>query len=41
MDGAYLMRSSVIGGHDPLRYEKAMIDRWLRDELQRPVAARE
>lgn len=41
VDGAYLMRSSIIGASDPLRYEKAMIDRWLRDELQRPVAARD
>lgn len=41
VDGAFLMRSSIVGSGDPLRYEKAMIDRWLRDELQRPVAARE
>jgi len=41
VDGGYLMRSSVIGASDPLRYEKAMIDRWLRTELQRPVAVRD
>lgn len=41
VDGAYLMRSSTLGDSDPLRYEKAMIDRWLRTELVRPVATRD
>lgn len=34
VDGAYLMRSSIIGSQDPLRYEKAMIDRWARSEFK-------
>lgn len=38
VDGAYLMRSSPLGNSDPLRYEKTMIDRWLRNELAEPVA---
>lgn len=33
VDGAYLMRASSFGDSDPLRYEKAMVDRWLRSEL--------
>lgn len=41
VDGAYLMRSSTLGDSDPLRYEKAMIDRWLRTELPRKVAVRD
>lgn len=39
-DSAYLMRSSPLSDSDPLRYEKQMIDRWLRDEL-RPLAGPE
>lgn len=39
VDGAYLMRSSPIGGTDPLRYEKAMIDRWARGEFDDPQVA--
>lgn len=35
VDIAYLMQSSVSGRSDPLRYEKVMIDRWLRDEFGR------
>jgi len=35
VDGAFLMRSTSLGDSDPLRYEKAMIDRWLRDEFGR------
>lgn len=33
VDGGFLMRSSAFGDSDPLRYEKTLIDRWLRDEL--------
>lgn len=33
VDGGFLMRSTSFGDSDPLRYEKAMIDRWLRKEL--------
>lgn len=35
VDAAYLMRSSMFGTSDPLRYEKTMIDRWLTQELGR------
>jgi len=38
-DSAYLMRSSPLNSSDPLRYEKQMIDRWLRDELRAPSGA--
>jgi hypothetical protein len=33
-DPAYLSNASVIGEGDPLRYEKALIERWLRRELR-------
>lgn len=33
VDGAFMMRSSIAGASDPLRFEKTMIDRWIRDEL--------
>ena len=39
VDGAYLMRSQMLSNTDPLRYEKTMIDRWVRDELPTPVAS--
>ena len=40
-DTSYLMTSSLLGNTDPLRYEKRMIDDWLRRELpaQRNLAA--
>lgn len=40
-DTSYLMNSSLLGNTDPLRYEKRMIDDWLRRELpaQRNLAA--
>lgn len=39
VDSSYLMRSSIFNDSDSLRYEKAMIDRWLRDELPATPAA--
>lgn len=33
VDGAFLTRSSIVGDSDRLRYEKTMIDRWLRREF--------
>ena len=32
-DAAYLQRATIVGDSDPLRYEKSMIDDWLRREL--------
>ncbi len=37
-DPAYLGSATRIGEGDPLRYEKAMIDRWVRRELAPSVA---
>lgn len=34
VDAGFLMRSSSFGDSDPLRYEKAMVDRWLREEFE-------
>ncbi len=40
-DTAYLMGASMVANSsDPLRFEKAMIDRWLSRELAQPVTAR-
>lgn len=39
-DLAFLMNSPPINNTDPLRYEKRMLDTWLRREFQPPVAAR-
>ncbi len=40
-DPAYLMSASIIANSsDPLRFEKAMIDRWLSRELAEPLGAR-
>lgn len=37
VDGAFLTRGGgMFGASDPLRYEKAMIDRWLTQELMSP-----
>lgn len=33
VDSAFLIRGSLFGDSDSLRYEKAMIDRWLRHEF--------
>ena len=33
VDSAFMMRGTMFNDSDPLRYEKSMIDRWLRDEL--------
>ena len=38
VDGAFLMRSQILSNTDPLRYEKTMIDRWVRDEFSTPIA---
>ena len=38
-DFSYLSNASVIGNNDALRYEKRMIDDWLRDELPKPAVA--
>lgn len=37
-DMSYLQRSTPVGNTDPLRYEKRLIDDWLRDELGKPTA---
>lgn len=34
-DPAFLMNSSIGGQSDPLRFEKRLIDHWLRDEFPR------
>lgn len=39
-DPAYLGSATRIGEGDPLRYEKAMIDRWVRREMVAPSVAR-
>lgn len=39
-DPAFLISSAPFNDTDPLRYEKRMIDSWLRRELRDPVAAR-
>lgn len=38
-DTGYLMGASNIGSSDNLRYEKRMIDDWVRDELRQPSMA--
>lgn len=38
-DTGFLMRGSPIGPADNLFHEKRMIDRWVRDELQRSAVA--
>ncbi len=35
-DAAFMMQGSIGGRSDPLRYEKRLIDDWLREELPRP-----
>ena len=35
-DMGFLMSGNAVGSHDPLRYEKHMIDRWLARELAAP-----
>lgn len=37
-DIAYLQRGSPLGDSDPLRYEKRLIDDWLRKEFREPAA---
>ena len=37
-DTGYLLNSSLPNNTDPLRYEKTMIDRWVRDEFSTPIA---
>jgi hypothetical protein len=37
LDLAFQLRSSVLSQHDTLRYEKAMLEDWLRDEFPRPT----
>lgn len=39
-DLAFLINTGTINDTDPLRYEKRMIDSWLRREFRDPVAAR-
>ena len=39
-DPAFLLGTTPINDSDPLRYEKRMIDSWLRREFRDPVAAR-
>ncbi len=39
-DPAFLIGSTPINESDPLRYEKRMIDSWLRREFREPVAVR-
>ncbi len=39
-DQAFLINATPLNDTDPLRYEKRMIDSWLRRELREPVAAR-
>lgn len=39
-DPAFLVNASPISDTDPLRYEKRMVDSWLRRELRDPVANR-
>jgi hypothetical protein len=36
VDFAFLSRGGTVSQGDALRYEKAMIDRWLRDEFETP-----
>lgn len=36
LDLAFQLRSSIISQHDTLRYEKSMLDDWLREEFPRP-----
>lgn len=38
-DTMYLSGSTSIGSNDHLRYEKRMIDDWLRDEIGKPLVA--
>ena len=35
---SFMMDSRMLNDSDPLRYEKALIDRWLRSELRAPGA---
>ena len=37
LDLAFQLRSSLINQNDPLRYEKSMLDDWLREEFPRPA----
>jgi hypothetical protein len=37
LDLAIQLRSSMITQHDTLRYEKSMLDDWLREEFPRPA----
>lgn len=37
IDLAFQLRSSVVSQHDTLRYEKSMLDDWLREEFPRPA----
>jgi len=37
LDLAFQLRSSLINQHDTLRYEKTMLDDWLREEFPRPA----
>jgi DUF3016 family protein len=34
VDSSFLMGNSTFGNSDPLRYEKGMLDDWLREELK-------
>lgn len=38
-DFTYLSSASIANSNDVLRYEKRMIDEWLRDELPKPALA--
>lgn len=38
-DTMYLSNVSIAGRNDSLRYEKQLVDDWLREELGRPVVA--
>lgn len=40
VDSAFMMGSTPNNDSDPLRYEKRMIDNWLRREFRSPVATR-
>lgn len=37
LDLAFQLRASGWSQHDPLRYEKSMLDDWLREEFSRPA----
>ena len=40
VDSAFLMGSAPLRDSDPLRYEKRMVDDWVRREFGRPIATR-